>query len=414
VWLGYADVRRTFLVLQGPATPFFLHLSRRLRTDGHRVVRVHFCAGDVAYGAESGALAYRGRVEGLRDWLDAVYRRYAITDQVLFGDRRPVHRPAVAHGEACGVRTWVFEEGYFRPHWVTLEREGVNGHSLLPRDPDWFREVGSRLPEPSGVVAFRSPFWRRAVHDVLYHLAGVVNPVLFPHYQTHAPYPAPLEYAGYLQRFARLRLIREREVKRAQAIMASGVSYYVLPLQLNSDAQIRDHSRFEDMEEVMDHVVASFARYAPSGSHLVVKNHPLDPGLVNHGRALQAMARDYDVVGRVDYLEEGDLVGLLRHARGCVTVNSTSGILALEQGTPTMTLSDPIYNLPGLTFQGALDAFWQGGVPPDPAFFGCFRRAVIHTTQINGGFYCPAGIRLAVENSVRVLTADRSPLEALL
>jgi capsular polysaccharide export protein len=167
------------------------------------------------------------------------------------------------------------------------------------------------------------------------------------------------------------------------------------------------------MEEVMDHVLASFARYAPSGSHLVVKNHPLDPGLVNHGRALQAIARDYDVVGRVHFLEEGDLLGLLRHARGCVTVNSTSGILALEQGTPTMTLSDPIYNLPGLTFQGAFDAFWKEGAPPDPAFFGCFRRAVIHATQINGGFYCPSGIRLAVENSVRVLTANRSPLEAL-
>jgi capsular polysaccharide export protein len=50
-------------------------------------------------------------------------------------------------------------------------------------------------------------------------------------------------------------------------------------------------------------------------------------------------------------------------------------------------------------------------VPPDPAFFGCFRRAVIHATQINGGFYCPAGIRLAVENSARVLTTERSLLD---
>jgi capsular polysaccharide export protein len=407
-------MRRTFLFLQGPATPFFAHLARRLRAEGHRVVRVHFCAGDVAYGSVFGALTYRGRLENLRDWLGEVYRQHEITDQVLFGDRRPVHRPAVAHGEAWGVRSWVYEEGYFRPHWVTLEREGVNGHSLLPRDPDWFRDVGSRLLEPSGGVAFRSPFWRRAVHDVLYHLAGVANLVLFPHYRTHAPYPAPLEYAGYLWRFARLRLIREREARRAQAIMASGMPYYVLPLQLNSDAQIRDHSRFDNMEEVMAYVLASFARYAPPHNHLVVKNHPLDTGLVNHGRALQAIARDYDVVGRVHYLEEGDLVGLLRHARGCVTVNSTSGILALEQGTPTMTLSDPIYNLPGMTFQGALDAFWQEGAPPDLMLFGCFRRTVIHATQINGGLYCPAGIRLAVENSVRVLTTDRSPLEALL
>ena len=57
-------MRRAFLLLQGPATPFFTHLAKRLYSDGHRVVRVHFCAGDVAYGAENETLAYRGRVEG--------------------------------------------------------------------------------------------------------------------------------------------------------------------------------------------------------------------------------------------------------------------------------------------------------------------------------------------------------------
>ncbi len=403
-----------FLFLQGPATPFFAHLAKRLRAEGHSVLRVNFCAGDGAYWGQLGALAFRGHVKELKGRLDTIYRRYGVTDQVLFGDRRPVHRPAVAHGEACGVRTWVFEEGYFRPYWVTLEREGVNGHSLLPRDPDWFQEVGMRLPEPAGVVPFRSPFWRRALHDVLYHTAGLFNPLLFPHYMPHAPYPAPVEYAGYVWRFSKMRMIRKRELLRARAIMASGASYFVLPLQLNSDVQIRDHSRFENMEEVMAYVLASFTSHAPAGSHLVVKNHPLDPGLVDHGRALMAMALEHGVADRIHYLEDGDLVGLLRNARGCVTVNSTSGILALEQSTPTVTLSDPIYNLPGLTFQGSLDAFWEEGIPPDKRFFGCFRRAVIHATQINGGFYCPRGIELAVRNSVRVLTGECSPLEKLL
>jgi capsular polysaccharide export protein len=39
---------------------------------------------------------------------------------------------------------------------------------------------------------------------------------------------------------------------------------------------------------------------------------------------------------------------------------------------------------------------------------------LIHTTQINGGFYSAPGIELAVMNSVRVLESSRSPLEALL
>lgn len=407
-------MKRSFLFLQGPATPFFARLADRLASEGHAVHRIHFCAGDALYWGARSASWFRGDVGLLRDVLDEHYQRYGITDQILFGDRRPVHRPAVAHGESCGVRTHVFEEGYFRPYWVTLEREGVNGHSLLPRDPEWFWEVGARLPEPAQPVAFHSPFFKRAFHDVAYHVAGLANPLLFPRYRTHAGVTAAVEYAGYLRRFARLRLIRKREQQRALSIASSGIPYYLLPLQLNTDAQIRDHSRFTHMGEVIEYVLESFAHHASPEAKIVIKNHPLDAGLMDYGRIIRDAERRFDLRGRVEYLEDGDLVALVANARGVVTVNSTVGLVALEHGRPTLTLSDPIYNLPGLTCQLSLDAFWQNGVPPERELFARFRRCVMHATQINGGFYCATGIALAVENSVRVLTAERSPLETLL
>ncbi len=376
--------------------------------------RVNFCAGDVLYWLRENAHSFRGYIEDLPAFFGALYRRFGITDQVLFGDRRPVHRPAIEHGQAFGVRTHVFEEGYFRPWWVTLEREGVNGHSLLPRDPDWFAEVGRWLPEPSQPVAFHSPFYKRAFHDVAYHVAGLGNPLGFPRYRTHAGVTAPMEYAGYVRRFARLSLIRKQEQRRALEIAAAGIPYYLLPLQLNTDAQIRDHSRFEHMGEVIEYVLESFARHAPPEAKIVIKNHPLDSGLMNFERIIRNCERRFGIRGRVEYLEEGDLMALVANASGVVTVNSTVGMIALEQGTPTHTLSDPIYNLPGLTCQLPLDAFWRSGVPPDRDFFGRFRRCVMHATQINGGFYCSTGMALAVENSARVLSADRSPLESLL
>lgn len=407
-------MRRSFLFLQGPCTPFFPRLADRLEGAGHAVHRVNFCAGDALYWGVRPAWRFGGEVNQLRDFLDEIYRRHGVTDQILFGDRRPVHRPAVAHGDACGIRTHVFEEGYFRPWWVTLEREGVNGHSLLPRDPDWFRHTGATLEDMTAPVAFSSPFFKRAVHDVTYHLAGLANPLFFPRYRTHAGVSAPLEYAGYVRRFSRLRWIRARERRRTREIVSSGISYYVLPLQLNSDAQIRDHSPFEHMGEVIEYVLESFARHAPAGSRLAIKNHPLDMGLMDYASIVTDCARRFDIAGRVEYLEEGDLVALVTNAAGVVTVNSTVGMIALELGRPTLTLSDPIYNLPGLTCQLPLDDFWKHGVPPDGEFFGCFRRCVMHATQINGGFYCSPGIALAVENSIRVLTAERSPLEMLL
>lgn len=407
-------VRRSFLLLQGVCSPFFAKLADRLVADGHRVTKIHFNAGDVAYWWPRKALHFRGPVDGLAEFLDEVYARHEITDQVLFGDRRPVHRPAVSHGEARDVRTHVFEEGYFRPYWITLEREGVNGHSLLPRDPDWFWEASARMGESLPVQAFSSPFRTRASHDVAYHLAGSLNPLFFPKYKSHAPVNAAVEYAGYVRRLPMLRLYRRLEAGRMAKLLMSRTPYFVLPLQLSSDAQIRDHSRFENMSEGIEFVMGSFALHAPNDSHLVIKNHPLDMWLTDYRRLIRQLSAQLGLGGRVHYLETGHLEKMLSHARGTVTVNSTVGGVALELGCPTIALSDPIYNLPGLTFQGTLDAFWSETPLPDLELFRRFRQVVMYATQVNGGFYCAKGIDLAVRNSQRWLEQARSPLEALL
>lgn len=406
--------KRSFLLLQGVCSPFFTRLADQLQVDGHRVFKVNFNGGDAAYWGLRSAWSYRGHVDGLRDYLDDKYRRFGITDQMLFGDRRPVHRPAVAHAEQYGIRTHVFEEGYFRPYWVTLEREGVNGHSLLPRDPDWFWQVGQGLPDYSDGEPFVSPFWVRAMHDVCYHAASASNPMLYPGYQRHAPVNAVVEYAAYLRRFTKLRLIRDQDTEHVNRLISGSAPYFLLPLQLSSDAQIRDHSRFEDMAELMEYVVDSFVKHAPGDARLVIKNHPLDMGLVNYPRIIAKLARRFDLVGRIDYLESGDLVGLIQRARAVVTVNSTVGSLSVGLGCPTIALGDAIYNLPGLVFQGALDAFWHDGVKPNAELFRRFRNTVIHTTQVNGGFYSGQAMAMAVENCRRMLVRDRSPLEELL
>jgi capsular polysaccharide export protein len=167
------------------------------------------------------------------------------------------------------------------------------------------------------------------------------------------------------------------------------------------------------MGEVIEQVMESFARHAPSDASLVIKNHPLDMGLMNFARIVQACEQRFGLQGRALYLEDGDLTALVRGAHGVVTVNSTVGLVALEHGTPTLALAGAIYHLPGLTFQGAMDDFWHAAEPPDAPLFACFRRVVMHTTQINGGLYCGEGIGLAVDNASRALLAERSPLESL-
>lgn len=404
-------MKRSYLFLQGVCSPFFSRLGERLRADGAAVAKVNFTAGDAAYWRNGDASAFRGGAQALPDYYGAAFEKRGVTDVVLFGDRRPVHRPAVELAHRQGLRVHVFEEGYFRPHWITLERGGVNAHSALPRDPAWYREAARSTgpaPEP---VPFRAPFWNRAGHDVAYHLCGALNPVCFPRYRTHAPYGAAREYSAYLRRAAALRWRGRLDAVAVARVSSGSRPYYLLPLQLDGDSQIRDHSPFQSMRQVAALAIASFAQFAPEDSVLVVKNHPLDPGLSRHEDGVRGLARTYGVEDRVVYLERGHLPSLLARAAGVVTVNSTVGAAALEYGCPTMALSSAVYHLEGLTFQGPLDEFWRAAAPPDRELFLAFKAAVVHTTQVNGGFYSEPGMELAIASAAERIRRPRSLLE---
>jgi len=406
--------KRSFLFLQGPCSPLFARIADRLRSHGHDVHKINFNSGDVAYWSPRKAIHFREKLQALPELLESVWLKHGISDQILFGDCRPVHKAAALRAERFGVRSYVFDGGYFRPFWITLEREGVNGHSLLPRDPDWFRDTGKRLPEPSAPQLFQPSFTTQATHDVLYHLAGISNPILFPHYKNHVSVSAPIEYAAYLKRFSLLKLNKHREKRIISTLLSDKTPFFLLPLQLNSDAQIINHSHFENMSEVIAFVMRSFAACAPTHARLVIKNHPLDMGLVNYQKNIARLAQELDLAERIVYIESGNITRLLAQAAGTVTVNSTSGSAALELNCPIITLADPIYNLPGLTFQGHLDAFWTALPKPDAELFSYFRKTVMYGTQINGSLYCNHGTKLAAENAARVLEAEKSPLEELL
>ena len=89
--------------------------------------------------ASSGHAWVRSTIaDGSPDWrgfLGAFLHERGVTDVILFGDCRPYHRVAVDLARSRGIAVHVFEEGYFRPDWITLERDGTNGHSRLPRGP---------------------------------------------------------------------------------------------------------------------------------------------------------------------------------------------------------------------------------------------------------------------------------------
>lgn len=407
---------RKFLFLQGVCSPFFNSLAVGLQACGHGVAKVNFNAGDVAYWRKGDAFTFRGRVDDLRDFYTELFQKENVSDVVLFGDRRPVHKPAIEIAKNSGIKVHVYEEGYFRPFWITLERSGVNANSLLPRDPNWYKQAGLRVARYGDGEAFRSPFWIRAAHDVAYNTSSLLNPLFFPNYRTHSLYAPMTEYAAYVRRAIRVTFSEKRDAASIASLVAksSRRPFFLFPLQLSGDSQIRDHSQFNDIGHAADFVMSSFAAHANARSILVIKNHPLDPGIVDHAKLIRALVKKFGLEGRVVYLESGHLPTLLSHCDGVVTVNSTVGGSALVHRRPTIALSKPIYDIPGLTFQEGLDFFWRYKRRPNRELFRNFRNVVVHATQVNGGFYCHQGISMAVDNSITNLISSTSKLEELL
>lgn len=391
-----------YLFLQGQISPFFAELGRALRDRGHAVHRINFNGGDRQFWPLPGAVDFRGRDDQWPAFLKARLQEWQITDLVLFGDCRPLHTTAIRIGTALGVRAQVFEEGYLRPDYITLETGGVNGHSSLPRDPAAFLRMAAALPDTPAPKSIPASFARRAREDFLYHLANLASTARFPHHHSHRPWHPLREYAIGAYRLPMKAALRAKTEQRISALVKGAQPYFLFPLQLAADSQIRFHAP-GDLPSLIRRSIASFARHAPADSLLVLTEHPLDYGPVDLSRTVRETAKAECVAERIVFLRGGSPPALIERACGLVTVNSTIGITALAAGVPVIALGTAIYDLPGLSFQHGLDAYWSAPTRPDQALFEAFRRVLEARTQINGGFFSTEGIASAVAGALQRL-----------
>ena len=136
---------RSFLLLQGPQSGFFRELAKGLREAGALVEKVNFCGGDVLLWGIGHAFCYRGTRYEWLSWVGKIYRGRHITDICVYGDWRPMHWEAIRLADTLGIRIWVYEEGYLRNSYSTLEEFGVNGRSRLPKTAPGIRALSQHL-----------------------------------------------------------------------------------------------------------------------------------------------------------------------------------------------------------------------------------------------------------------------------
>lgn len=378
---------RRVLLLQGPVGPFFRRVANLLQQRGTQVTKVNFNSGDDWFYPTGDIIRFTKPLDQWEAYLERLIIEGNYEAIFLFGDCRPIHSHVGRIAKSLDCAVWVFEEGYIRPDFITLERNGVNAFSPLAKlQPDQL------LTEPSmqvpNAVHFPNAFQCMAWQAFAYFFVMWLGTLRYSHYVHHKP-TGFAEGFRWLRSWVRKIIYRSSEQTTVSQVLSEERKkrFFVFPLQVHSDAQLHAHGDCRAIQCCLRHVMESFARHAPGNDWLVIKHHPMDRGHTNYREIIESLVSELGLAGRVHYIHDVHLPTLLDHCKGLVTVNSTVGLQGLHHELPVITLGRSFYNKPGLTYQGDLENFWTTPWKPDHELYLLFRAWTIVKTQINSSFY---------------------------
>ncbi len=409
--------RRVFLFLQGPHGPFFSGLARMLRSTGAEVWRVGFNAGDqVFWFDKSSYIPFRDAPEHWPDRLSDLIDERGVTDIVLYGDTRPVHAQAVKAAQTKGVTVHVFEEGYLRPWWVTYERFGSNGNSRLmslavgqmQRALD--QSVLQVPPPPSHWGDMRQHIF----YGALYHWFVLFLNQSYRNFRRHRDLPVSKEFRLYFKRLALMPFHRIQRRWATARVVGNAHPYHLVLLQLGHDSSVQAHSDYSCMSDFLEDVFRGFADGAPAHHRLVVKEHPLENHREPLHRRVRQMAKAHGIADRVHYVPGGKLAKLLDGANSAVTVNSTAGQQVLWRGIPLRIFGRSVYDKPEFVSRQPLAAFFADPMPPDREAYQSYRRFLLKTSQVPGGFYSHRGRRQLLRGVADMMLDAKDPYQSVL
>jgi len=378
---------KNILLLQGPVGLFFTKVGKQFAQKGANVYRIGINAGDAFFASREHYTAYRGKPEAWYDFILHFLTEHNIDKIFIFGDCRYYQSLATSASDAVGVEVYVFEEGYLRPHYITLERHGVNDYSRISRHPEFYKKI--ELTEiPPAKYSTPNPICNWSIVITYYFIAKLLS-FRYPHYRHHRNFSATQEFFFGTRSLIRKVLYTQRDKSYLPKIKNElSDQYFFVPLQTHNDFQILQHSGYGSIEKFIIEVLESFALHANKKTYLMFKHHPIDRGRKNYKDFIVEQAHELGVEKRVIVVHDLHLPTCLEHAKGTITINSTVGLSSILKGTPTMTLGRAIYNIEGLTNKYiSLDDFWANPQKPDEALAQKFKYYLIHSTQLNGNFF---------------------------
>ena len=375
------------LFLMGPIGTFFARLSNYLEKNNVRTYKISFPLYEYGF-PQSRIIKFHQDIFLFKNYLKKILIDEEIKHIFMYGNVLIPHKEALIlveelKKEDIHVNTHIFELGYLRPNFVTLESKGINYDSSFIKSREFYLKQDSYkfFPIPKKHARFRI---RKIWKTISFINHSFKNYKIVDKEHKLQPKPVYIWYqikGFFLKYYFRL---NEYEIKKKCFVEDK---FFIVILQVSTDSQITEGSLIKDNKQFIYKVIKDFAR-ANLNINLVFKHHPRDRGYTNYSDLIEKFSKEFGVYKKVFYIHDFFLSKLFRNpnCKGTVLINSTVGYQSLYHSVPVKSLGITPYNISGLTDQRDLISFFKNPSTVDKLLFNKFYKYILENSQINGNF----------------------------
>ncbi len=387
LFIKKVEIEGNCLFLVGPIGTFFARLSCYLEDNNIRTYKILFPLHEYGF-PKSRLIKFRQDIYLFKNYLKKIIIDKQIKHIFMYGNVLIPHKQALElvdelKKEDIHLKTHIFELGYLRPNFVTLENKGINFTSEYIKSREFYLKQDSytALPIPKKYARFRIRKLWKTISFINHSFKNykIVN-------SEHKLQPKPkfiwFQIKGFFLKY--YFLFTEYEFKKYFFCK----NFFLVILQVSTDSQLTEGSDIKDNMKFIYKVIKDFAEANQNNINLVFKHHPRDRGYTNYFNTIEKLSKEFGVHKKVFYFHDYFLSKLFQNSncKGTILINSTVGYQSLYHSVPLKSLGITPYNIEGLSDQRDLVSFFKNPIPVDRLLFNKFYKYILENSQINGNF----------------------------
>ena len=379
-------INGSVLFLIGPIGTFFPRLSKYLDKKNIKNYKISFPLFEFGF-PRNKRINFDKDIKYFPEFLEKLVIEKNIKHIFMYGNVLIPHCDALdlvikLNKNGNNIQSHIFELGYIRPNFVTLEQNGVNYNSSFILNKEFYSKQESYKYFPEAIK--QGLRIRKLWKAITFFKHSFTNYKIVDFEHKLQPKPSYLwfQVKGFLLKY--YYFFKEYKCK----IDFLKNNYFIVILQVATDSQLLKGSIIKDNHKFINLVIKNFSEADIRNIKLVFKHHPRDRGYNNYSNYIKKISRNYKIDSQVKYIHDYPLSKIFTNSNclGTVLINSTVGYQALFHRIPLKSLGITPYNIEGLADQKELKLFFKNPSKVDYDLFNKFYKYILENSQINGNF----------------------------